>query len=67
MPNWNPWHGCRKKSEGCQNCYMYFLDAKRGLDGSQIRRNQAGFGLPLQKKRDGSYLVRPGSGRRPGR
>ena len=61
MPNWNPWHGCRKKSEGCQNCYMYFLDAKRGLDGAQIHRNQAGFGLPLQKKRDGSYLVRPGS------
>ncbi|MDO5336885.1 MAG: DUF5131 family protein [Eubacteriales bacterium] len=23
---WNPWHGCIKCSEGCQNCYMYFLD-----------------------------------------
>ena len=23
---WNPWHGCVKCSECCQNCYMYFLD-----------------------------------------
>ena len=23
---WNPWHGCHKISEGCQHCYMYFLD-----------------------------------------
>ncbi len=22
---WNPWHGCRKCSEGCQNCYMYYM------------------------------------------
>ncbi|MBF1123937.1 MAG: DUF5131 family protein, partial [Solobacterium sp.] len=22
----NPWHGCKKISEGCANCYMYFLD-----------------------------------------
>lgn len=27
---WNPWHGCYKKSEGCLNCYMYYLDAQRG-------------------------------------
>lgn len=26
---WNPWHGCVKCSEGCQNCYMYFLDRVR--------------------------------------
>ena len=40
---------------------MYFLDAQRGRDGSQIRRVQAGFALPLQRKRDGGFLVRPGS------
>ena len=27
---WNPWHGCRKCSEGCENCYMYFLDRIAG-------------------------------------
>lgn len=61
MPNWNPWHGCRKKSEGCQNCYMYFLDAQRGMDGSDIHRIKAGFDLPLKRHRDGSFLVAPGS------
>ncbi|MDE6046291.1 MAG: phage Gp37/Gp68 family protein, partial [Alistipes sp.] len=19
---WNPWHGCRKISEGCRHCYV---------------------------------------------
>lgn len=35
---WNPWHGCKKCSEGCQNCYMYFLDAQRGKNGADIYR-----------------------------
>nr|WP_278849220.1 DUF5131 family protein [Megamonas funiformis] len=26
---WNPWHGCLKYSEGCKNCYMYYLDKIR--------------------------------------
>ena len=29
MEIWNPWHGCKKYSEGCENCYMYFLDKQR--------------------------------------
>ncbi|MBQ2336322.1 MAG: DUF5131 family protein, partial [Victivallales bacterium] len=33
---WNPWHGCTKISEGCQHCYMYFLDKQRDQDGSKI-------------------------------
>ena len=33
---WNPWHGCKKYSEGCENCYMYFLDSQRDKDGSNI-------------------------------
>ena len=24
---WNPWHGCKKCSEGCENCYMFYLDS----------------------------------------
>ena len=34
---WNPWHGCKKISEGCTNCYMYFLDQMRAQDGSLVR------------------------------
>ena len=51
---WNPWHGCHKISEGCEHCYMYFLDKKRGIDTSKVYRTES-FYMPLQKKRDGSY------------
>ena len=51
---WNPWHGCHKISEGCEHCYMYFLDRKRGIDTSKVYRTES-FYMPLQKKRNGSY------------
>lgn len=57
---WNPWHGCIRKSEGCDHCYMYFLDKMRGGDGSQIYRTKAGFNYPLQKERSGQYKVKSG-------
>ncbi len=57
---WNPWHGCVKKSEGCDNCYMFFLDRAHGLDGREIRRNRAGFAYPLRRNRAGGYVVRSG-------
>ncbi len=56
---WNPWHGCKKVSEGCRNCYMYFLDRQRDKDGGQIYRTQS-FNYPLQRNRAGSYKVRSG-------
>ena len=57
---WNPWHGCRKCSEGCQNCYMFFLDAMRGKDGGDIYRTKAGFRYPLSRDRSGQYKVKSG-------
>ena len=57
---WNPWHGCKKCSEGCLNCYMYFLDAQRGKDGGEIYRTKAGFRYPLSKDREGRYKVQSG-------
>ncbi len=57
---WNPWHGCIKKSEGCDHCYMYFLDKLRDKDGSDIFRTKQGFSYPLQKDRHGAYKVRSG-------
>ncbi len=56
---WNPWHGCRKISEGCRHCYMYFLDSRRDRNGADIYRTQA-FNYPLQKDRSGSYVVKSG-------
>ncbi len=57
---WNPWHGCVKCSEGCLNCYMYYLDKIRNRDGSDIYRTQGGFNYPLQKQRNGGYKIKSG-------
>lgn len=56
---WNPWHGCRRISEGCEHCYMYFLDGKRGIDTSLVTRT-SNFDLPLQKNRHGEFKLKPG-------
>ncbi len=56
---WNPWHGCRKVSEGCEHCYMYFLDRKRGIDTSKVSRT-LNFNLPLQRDRRGRFKLRGG-------
>ena len=57
---WNPWHGCKKCSEGCQNCYMYFLDGQRGKNGADIYRTKSGFNYPLSKDRQGNYKLQSG-------
>lgn len=56
---WNPWHGCVKCSEGCQNCYMYFLDKTRDKNGADIYRT-GGFDYPLSKDRHGNYKIKSG-------
>lgn len=57
---WNPWHGCVKISEGCEHCYMYYLDMLRGHDGSAIYKTKSGFDYPLQRDRHGRYKVKSG-------
>lgn len=58
--NWNPWHGCRKISAGCQNCYVYRADARHDKDASAVVKT-SGFYLPIAHARDGSYKIPPGS------
>lgn len=55
---WNPWHGCRRVSEGCQNCYVFRIDGAHGKDGADLRLN-ADFLLPLKKIRD-HYKIESG-------
>ena len=57
---WNPWHGCHKKSEGCQNCYMFYFDKQRGID-SQIFFVTKDFNLPLKKDKKGDFKIQDGS------
>ena len=57
---WNPWHGCKKISEGCTNCYMYYLDKIHKKDGSNIYKTKNGFTYPLHKDRVGNYKIKSG-------
>lgn len=57
---WNPWHGCTKCSEGCEHCYMYFLDRQRDKNGAEIFRTKTAFDYPLQKRRNGAFKVQSG-------
>lgn len=57
---WNPWHGCKKISEGCQHCYMYFLDEQRGACGSDIFRVQNNFDYPLHRDLSGNFKIKSG-------
>lgn len=57
---WNLWHGCHKVSEGCQHCYVYRGDAKRGLDSTVVAKTKQ-FDVPVRRKRNGEYSVPSGS------
>lgn len=58
---WNPWHGCTKKSEGCLNCYMYYLDKQRNkIDSNNIYKVKNNFNYPLQKDKNGLYKIKSG-------
>ncbi|MEY8463364.1 DUF5131 family protein [Streptococcus merionis] len=62
MVSWNPWHGCRKVSPGCVNCYMFYLDEKHGqgtIDSERVVRTKQ-FDVPLRKDRKGNYKVPSG-------
>lgn len=47
METWNPWHGCRKISLGCLNCYVYRRHVEFGKDSIIIARISS-FDLPVK-------------------
>ena len=58
---WNPWHGCRKLSEGCQNCYVYYFDGERRKNASQVYRvKDCNFYYPIRRDKRGDYKVKSG-------
>ena len=57
--NWNLWHGCIKKSEGCKHCYVYRRDALYDIDSSIAKKNKI-FTLPIDKNKKGEYKVKSG-------
>ena len=59
MTQWNPWHGCRKLSAGCKNCYVYRIDSSFDKDASFISKTSY-FNLPLKRTRKGEYKIPAG-------
>lgn len=57
---WNPFHGCRKYSEGCVNCYVYRRDSSIGKDASEVYRTSS-FYEPLRRDHQGNYRIPGGS------
>lgn len=59
--SWNPWHGCRRYSEGCKFCYMFVLDKAHHVPESstEIVRTKM-FGKPLEMTRKGWYKIPSG-------
>jgi len=53
---WNPWHGCKKISAGCKNCYVYRIDGRHGKDSSVVKKTQ-NFNLPIKRKRNKSFTI----------
>lgn len=45
--SWNPWHGCKKVSPGCQNCYMYRGKHRFGNNPKEVLRSRTTFDDPL--------------------
>ena len=57
---WNPWHGCKKISAGCANCYVYRMDNSFGVESSEVKKTGT-FNLPVKRKRDKSYKIESGT------
>ena len=56
---WNPWHGCIKYSEGCENCYVYRRDSSVGRDASIVVKTST-FYEPVKRKKSKEYKIRSG-------
>ncbi len=55
--SWNPWHGCKKVSEGCKYCYMFRDKERFNKDPTQVLKSKS-FYQPLYWKhpKEGSRI-----------
>jgi protein gp37 len=56
---WDPWRGCHKIAEGCENCYIHIGDSRKGIDTNKIYKTEK-FDLPVQRKKNGEYKINSG-------
>lgn len=56
--NWEPWTGCYKVSDGCENCYFYGPNAKR-FGQNNVQKTDK-FDWPIRKNVKGEYNIKGG-------
>lgn len=56
--NWEPWTGCYKESDGCDNCYFYGPNAKRYGQNNIIKTDK--FDWPIRKNKKNEYNIKGG-------
>lgn len=54
--NWNPWHGCRKLTIGCMNCFVFRRDEINGVDPEKFYITDD-YDLPVKYDENGNLLV----------
>lgn len=59
--SWNPWHGCKKISPGCKNCFVKYLDHYRGSEKQEVYQVKSKFTYPVQMNRNKEYKIPAGS------
>lgn len=59
MAIWNPWHGCKKISEGCKYCYIHKGDIKRNINTRDIVKTKD-FYKPIDRLKNGNYKMKKG-------
>jgi protein gp37 len=59
MAVWNPWRGCHKKSEGCENCYIHRANGKKDINTDVIYKTEE-FYKPIEKDSKGNYKIKSG-------
>lgn len=42
---WNPWHGCKRASPGCKNCFVFKMDKRYGRDTTVIAKGKTTYEL----------------------
>lgn len=53
---WNPWHGCKKVSPGCKNCFVYKMDKRYGRDTTIITKGKTTYELKDKDVPHGSLI-----------
>ncbi|MDD3243593.1 MAG: DUF5131 family protein [Eubacteriales bacterium] len=59
MAIWDPWRGCHRKSEGCENCYLFQAAERKGETFDVVSRSED-FDRLTRRDAKGNACIKPG-------